>query len=104
MQDVPADDKPGMRGTQKGTSRTELLAGAVAAHRDCGLALPLSLVNADPLLLGDAAIKRHRAIRGMYSGQKIVERHSGTIWVESTFKEGSTFYFTLQLDSESCNK
>lgn len=38
---------------------------------------------------------------GLTIVKKIVERHNGQIWAESTFKCGTTFYFTLQPDLDS---
>jgi signal transduction histidine kinase len=38
---------------------------------------------------------------GLTIVKKIIERHDGRIWVDSTFGEGTTFYFTLQGEKEN---
>lgn len=38
---------------------------------------------------------------GLTIAQKIVRRHGGEIWVDSSFGEGSTFYFTLSIESSN---
>jgi two-component system sensor histidine kinase VicK len=36
---------------------------------------------------------------GLYLCSEIIERHSGSIWVESIVGEGSTFHFSIPLDA-----
>jgi len=37
---------------------------------------------------------------GLSLARKIIEAHNGQIWVESVYKKGSTFAFTIPLDDQ----
>jgi signal transduction histidine kinase len=72
----------------------------VLAVSDRGIGIaPADLPRVFERFYQAAGGRLHRGVRrlgvGLYVAREIVERHGGTMWVESTAGEGSTFYLTL---------
>jgi PAS domain S-box-containing protein len=73
---------------------------AIVSVRDLGIGIPKQhipnifrryyRVNTTQYVIGGLGI-------GLYISKEIIDRHNGTIWVESEEGRGSTFYFSLPL-------
>lgn len=74
--------------------------------RDNGMGIPREFQQ-DIFRIFKRLNEEDDAVKGTGVGltfvKKIVERHCGRIWVDSTFGKGSTFYFTLNTFSQANN-
>lgn len=71
--------------------------------RDQGRGIPAEHLPRlfDRFWQGDGRTRRNGAGLGLQIVRGIVEAHGGTVWVESTAAEGSTFHFTLPQSQDS---
>ena len=81
-------------GTTIEISATEMPTGYRFAVSDDGPGIPADQQE-DIFGLFDAGVDSDGAGIGLAVCERIVSRHDGELWVESTEGEGSTFYFTL---------
>ncbi len=80
--------------------RQDMQAVLTVSDRGIGIA-PDDLPRIFERFYQAAGGRLHRGVRGLgvglYIAREIVERHGGTMWVESAPGEGSTFYLTLPI-------
>ena len=75
---------------------------AIVGVRDFGIGIPKEKM--EQLFSRFYRIDEHTANIsglgiGLYLSKEIINRHQGTIWVDSTFGSGSVFWFTIPLES-----